>query len=258
MPRSLLHACLALGALGAALSASQAAAHPDHHEPSPEPQIIAQVPDDLAKEPPRPWTSLKPLDAEARFHFVVVSDRTGNHRPGVWQQAMDKIDLMQPAFVVSVGDLIEGYTEDRAELESQWNEIDGMIGTLDAPFFYVPGNHDYSNQVMADVWAERLGPTYYSFTYKETLFVVLNSALFDRDGIEGYGERGGDWAQDQAAQLQWLSAHAERTRRCAPHLSCSCTALIGLRLGCARKRARAFPRQALGQSMRSTRLNGPR
>lgn len=151
-----------------------------------------------------PWTSLEALDAEARFHFVVVSDRTGNHRPGVWQQAMDKINLVQPAFVVSVGDMIEGYTQDRRQLGREWDEIDRMIGTLDAPFFYVSGNHDYSNEVMAQVWAERLGASYYSYTYKGALFVVLNSALFDREGIEGYGKRGGDWEKEQAAQLAWL------------------------------------------------------
>lgn len=173
---------------------------PEHHEAA---RIEPQLPEGTSSQA-LPWTSLEALDAEARFHFVVVSDRTGGHRPGIWQQAMDKIDLMQPAFVVSVGDLIEGYTKDRAQLETEWNEIDGMIRTLDSPFFYVPGNHDYSNEVMAEVWAERRGPSYYSYKYKDVLFVVLNSALFDREGIEGYGQRGGDWAKDQAAQLSWL------------------------------------------------------
>jgi hypothetical protein len=169
------------------------------------PPIAVEVPAQAGSDgTARPWTSLKALDAEARFHFVVVSDRTGGHRPGVWEEAMAKIDLVQPAFVLSVGDLVEGYTEDRRQLRREWDEIDRMIGELDAPFFYVPGNHDYSNQVMAEVWAERLGPSYYAFTYKGALFVVLNSALFDREGVEGYGQRGGDWEADQAAQLAWL------------------------------------------------------
>lgn len=188
--------------LALTLIAAPCAAHPAHEEPAGtriEARVPAETPSDAL-----PWTSLEALDSEARFHFVVVSDRTGGHRPGVWQQAMDKIDLMQPAFVVSVGDLIEGYTDDHAQLDEQWDEIDRMVRTVDAPFFYVSGNHDYSNEVMADVWAERLGPSYYSFRYKDALFVILNSQLFDREGIEGHGQRGGDWASEQAAQLAWL------------------------------------------------------
>ena len=112
-----------------------------------------------------PWTSLAALDSEARFHFVVVSDNTGGERAGVFESAMGRINLLQPAFVVSVGDLIEGYTEDRTQLVAEWDKFDTYLDKLDAPFFYVPGNHDYSNQAMADVWAERYGPSYYSFVY---------------------------------------------------------------------------------------------
>ena len=207
--------------LAIALFAAPVSAHPGHHTDE-DTRIEAEVPDGTsgtvagsAPAAPLPWTSLEALDAEARFHFVVVSDRTGGHRAGIWQRAMDTIDLMQPAFVVSVGDLIEGYTEDRRQLTREWDEIDSMIATLDSPFFYVSGNHDYSNQVMADVWAERLGPSYYSFTYKGALFVVLNSALFDREGVEGHGQRGGEWAAEQERQLAWLErvlAQNEDTR----------------------------------------------
>ena len=151
-----------------------------------------------------PWTSLEALDAAARFHFVVVTDRTGGHREGVFEEAMRKVNLLQPAFVFSVGDLIEGYTEDREQLDREWDEIDRMVGTLDAPFFYTPGNHDYSNETMAAVWAQRYGPDYYALTYKGALFVVLNSALFDRTGVGGHGQRRGDWGPEQARQLAWL------------------------------------------------------
>lgn len=184
-------------------------AHPGHEtgDEGDDTRILAEAPEQRGSDnDTSPWTSLQALDAEARFHFVVVSDRTGGHRPGIWQQAMDKINLVQPAFVVSVGDLIEGYTEDRRQLTREWDEIDRMVSTLDAPFFYVSGNHDYSNEVMAQIWAERLGASYYSYTYKGALFVVLNSALFDREGIDGYGSRGGDWEEAQAAQLAWLDA----------------------------------------------------
>jgi hypothetical protein len=43
------------------------------------------------------------------------------------------------------------------------------------PFFYLPGNHDISNREMAASWNERFGKSYYSFIYKNVLFLCLNT-----------------------------------------------------------------------------------
>ena len=125
-----------------------------------------------------PWTGLEANDAEDEFHFVIVSDRTGGARPGVFASAVPKINLLEPAFVVSVGDLIEGYTEDQAQLDYEWDEFESFIEQLEVPFFYAAGNHDMSNATMAETWQTRFGPSYYRFVYKDVLFVVLNSELF--------------------------------------------------------------------------------
>ncbi|WP_339614808.1 metallophosphoesterase [uncultured Gilvimarinus sp.] len=122
-----------------------------------------------------PWTHLSFNNDPNTFQFAIVTDRTGGLRPGVFSQAVDKLNLLQPEFVVSVGDLIEGYTEDRAQLATEWNEFDSMVKRLAMPFFYLPGNHDYTNPVMADVWRERYGASYYHFVYRDVLFVMLNS-----------------------------------------------------------------------------------
>jgi hypothetical protein len=149
---------------GALLAASPASA--------PEP-IAARVPDG-----PAPWTGLAPLREPDEFRFVVVTDRTGAHRDGVFESAMPRINLVRPEFVVSVGDLIEGYSEDPSVLAAQWDEIEAAVGRLQMPFFYAPGNHDMSNEVMAEAWRARFGPSYYHFVYRDVLFVVLNSELF--------------------------------------------------------------------------------
>ena len=125
-----------------------------------------------------PWTTNAVQDAPEDFNFVVVTDRTCCARPGVFAQAMPKVNLLSPAFVVSVGDLIEGYTENQSQLDREWDEIESLIGELDAPFFYTPGNHDMNNAVMAKEWQRRFGPSYYHFQYKGVLFLVLNSELF--------------------------------------------------------------------------------
>jgi hypothetical protein len=137
-------------------------------------QIDARV-----ESPPEqvPWTGLEAL-GEDEFRFVVVTDRTGEHRDGVFAGAMPKINLVRPDFVVSVGDLIEGYTDDSTVLDHEWDEIEGFVDGLEMPFFYVAGNHDMSNAVMAEEWKERFGPSYYHFRYRDVLFLALNSELF--------------------------------------------------------------------------------
>ncbi|MDD9940323.1 MAG: metallophosphoesterase [Myxococcales bacterium] len=122
-----------------------------------------------------PWTNLELRNDPLEFQFMVVTDRTGFARRGVFRSAMGKINLMLPEFVVSVGDLIEGYTKDEAELRQQWEEIDSFVDTLEMPFFYLAGNHDYGNEASANVWKQRLGRSYYYFVYRNVLFLALNT-----------------------------------------------------------------------------------
>ncbi|MHC4497794.1 MAG: metallophosphoesterase family protein, partial [Planctomycetota bacterium] len=61
------------------------------------------------------------------------------------------------------------------ELDRRWDEFDGLMNKLRMPFFYVPGNHDVGNEVMARVWQKRLGRTYYHFIYRDVLFLCLNT-----------------------------------------------------------------------------------
>lgn len=124
---------------------------------------------------PTPWTHLQFANDPEQFQFLIVADRTGGHRPGVFPEALRKAELLHPEFVMSVGDLIEGYSEDRAELEQQWDEFEGFLEGLDMPFFHVAGNHDFTNDVMAEVWRERFGRAYYHFVYRDVLFLCANS-----------------------------------------------------------------------------------
>src|SRR5205809_7512707 len=78
---------------------------------------------DLAIEagPKNPWTNLK-LNADPdQFQFAVVSDRTGGHREKIFSKAVYQINLLQPTFVMSVGDLIEGYSQKDAKIAEEWD-----------------------------------------------------------------------------------------------------------------------------------------
>ena len=122
-----------------------------------------------------PWTHLNLYNDRDNFQFAIVADRTGGHRPGVFADAVEKLNLLKPEFVICIGDLIEGYTDDIAKLDRQWQEFDSLANKLQMPFFYLPGNHDITNKVMAEKWRERLGASYYHFVYRDVLFLCLNT-----------------------------------------------------------------------------------
>ncbi len=122
-----------------------------------------------------PWTNLRFNNDPAEFRFALVSDRTGGHRARIFSQAVEQLNLLQPEFVVSVGDLIEGYTENPELLASEWKEFQGYVNKLQMPFFYAAGNHDLANLFEDGVWKARFGRRYYSFLYRNVLFLVLCS-----------------------------------------------------------------------------------
>lgn len=123
----------------------------------------------------RPWTNTAFDASDNKFSFVVFSDLTGGERDRVFEIAVAQMNLLRPELIINVGDLIEGSTEDRAEIDRQWDSFDGRAGNAKAPVFYVAGNHDRTGEFLQKVWDERLGRGYYHFVYKDVLFLVLDT-----------------------------------------------------------------------------------
>ncbi len=156
-----------------------------------------------------PWTTLKLNNNPNEFRFVVVSDRTGGHRAEIFSRAVKQLNLMQPEFVISVGDLVEGYADEKKEkdkerLAEEWREFDGYVRQLQMPFFYVPGNHDLSNVFEHKVWKERYGRTYYHFVYRDVLFLALSS----EDEIPAAGD-----AKDDKKQTPKVGSYISQKQR---------------------------------------------
>jgi serine/threonine-protein phosphatase CPPED1 len=205
----LLIAAIGLATAAVTLSRSQ-------NPPSAEPTGDFRV----AVEDRNPWTHLRPNNDPAEFHFAIVSDRTGGHRARVFSQAVEQLNLLQPEFVLSVGDLIEGYSEDRAKVEDQWRELQGYVSRLQMPFFYVPGNHDVSNAFEGKLWQEKFGRRHYHFVYRDVLFLILNSE--DLTGSTGgIGDEQLDYVRktlDDNRAVRWTVVAVHRPLWTAPDL----------------------------------------
>jgi hypothetical protein len=155
----------------------------------------------------KPWTKRAFRNDPNDFQFAIVTDRTGGMRPGVFSRAVAKVNELQPEFVITVGDLIPGggRLRDEAEIRRQWNEFNGFVEGFEMPFFYLPGNHDVSNGVMDRIWDEMFGVRYYSFVYKDVLFLCLNTQ--DGEGTSPIlGKEQIAWAKgelDEYADVRW-------------------------------------------------------
>ena len=143
----------------------------------------------------KPWTDKDFFNDPKNFQFAIVADRTGGPRAGVFAKAVGKLNELRPEFVITVGDLIQGGAGNRnvEKLKGQWQEFNSFIKGFDMPFFYLPGNHDLGNEVADQIWDEMFGVRYYSFVYKEVLFLCLNTQ----------GGPGSKPALLQVEQIEW-------------------------------------------------------
>lgn len=123
----------------------------------------------------RPWFGELPDVPTGDFTFAVVGDRCGMATEGVFEKALEVLKELRPDFVLSVGDLIEGYWKQAAQAHEEWDDIDAKIQAAGLPFFHVVGNHDVGNQLMLEVWRERKGFEYYAFRLGDALFVTVNT-----------------------------------------------------------------------------------
>ncbi len=128
---------------------------------------------------PKPWTGETFKEGGDDFTFAIISDLNGGERQGVFNVAVAQINRLEPTFVLSIGDLIDGGTEDMATLAKEWDSFDKRASNFEMPFFHLGGNHDLTNPVMRTFWKQRFGPRYYYFVYKEVLFLMIDSEDFE-------------------------------------------------------------------------------
>ncbi|MEQ8473589.1 MAG: metallophosphoesterase [Marinoscillum sp.] len=161
--------CIILISIGILLSSCQPTPHT-------KPNFIHDI-----TSGPKPWTSELFEETEKDFTFGIVADLTGGERTGIYNTAVAQINRLEPTFVLSVGDLIEGGTEDSVQLANEWDSFDSRTANLEMPFFHLGGNHDLTNPAMRRFWENRFGPRYYHFKYDNVLFLMLDSEDYEEE-----------------------------------------------------------------------------
>lgn len=131
------------------------------------------------KDGPTPWTSDVFETTEDDFTFAIISDLNGGEREGVYSAAVEQLNRLDPTFVLSVGDLIDGGTEDSLQLATEWDSFKNRTKKLQMPFFHLGGNHDLTNPTMRNFWKQRFGPRYYHFLFKNVLFLMMDSEDYE-------------------------------------------------------------------------------
>ncbi|MBD7937093.1 MULTISPECIES: metallophosphoesterase family protein [Cytobacillus] len=131
--------------------------------------------EDFSENGKRPWFGNMSTNLENDFSFAVVGDRCGITTPGIFEKGLQVVKGLNPDFVLSVGDFIEGYWDQEEAAHGEWDYIDQLIKDVDIPFYLTVGNHDYGNDTMVKVWRERKGFEYYAFRLNDYLFLVMNT-----------------------------------------------------------------------------------
>jgi len=156
---------------------------------------------------PAPWSHRNFEDDAGVFRFAIIPDRGGGDYRGAFTNALRCADLMHPDFVMSVGDLINGFGGSVKGYRRQQDELTNFVSKVRAPFFYTVGNHDVcvnypgltnNYEISSAVWREHFGDQrYYSFVYRNCLFAVL-------DTMDACHEVKSPWRGMTDAQYAWL------------------------------------------------------
>lgn len=118
------------------------------------------------------------------FRFVVLADRANSPNQKAFEMVLRDIERMHPDFVVTVGDLIQGYS-DSAGTEKDWDATLPYLKLLSCPIYLAPGNHDITTPEVRNIFIRKTGRNpYYSFDYQNSHFIIMDNTLVEStDGM---------------------------------------------------------------------------
>ncbi len=116
---------------------------------------------------------------DSSYSFYVAGHAYGAHAGkniGLHPPLLEKLNQNQDSSAVALfltGDIVNQSNS------ASWDQVEKELAELNLNSYYVMGNHD-NNLTGYEVFRKKHGGAYYSFIYKNELFVVLNSTESDR------------------------------------------------------------------------------
>ena len=124
----------------------------------------------------QPWTHLNFDNDPDNFQFAIVGDRTGRHRPGVFENGIAKLNLLRPEFVMSRRRLDRGVHEGRsARSTSSGTRSNRSPPSSTRRSSTCRATTTCPTRSRSRSGRDRFGPAYYHFVYRDVLFLALNT-----------------------------------------------------------------------------------
>jgi Icc protein len=145
--------------------------------------------------------------AAETFHFALLGDRTGEVQAGVYEEAWREAAAENPAFILSVGDTIQGL-DDRT-IDAEWQEV----AEIWKPYrrfklFLTPGNHDVWDTASAQAYEKYSHhPLHYSFDWQQAHFTILDDSETDNLRPEELEFLERDLAAHAAQTVKFIVSH---------------------------------------------------
>lgn len=170
------------------------------------------------------------------FEFAFLTDihvKPEMGAPEGFQMAIDKVNAINPDFVITGGDLV--YDVMRGQFDKSdalFKLYQKMSAGFQMPVYNCIGNHDLFGiyeespegpehpDYKYGMWERYFGDTYYAFDHKNWHFITLNSLeVTNEKRYKGYYHK---------EQLDWLANHIQKVDRSTPivittHLPMLCT-----------------------------------
>ena len=105
---------------------------------------------------------VKPSETAEEYsvRFAVIGDRTGGHQPGIYGQIVEEIQRMKPDFLLTVGDMIEGYTGDTVAVKREWEEYTELL------------EHMYKEESTPCLWRPNIASSCSACPFKDTISIT--------------------------------------------------------------------------------------